>query len=90
MKIAYLKLLSAVGIATLAGAGAAHAQIVGGSSDTSKVVVGTSTVNAGPHTSGKPGIAVPNTGLSQLVDFQFLYTLGPDGNGVVTINSPSV
>lgn len=89
MKIAHLKLLSAAGLATLAWSGMANAQIVGESSDTTKVVVGTSTVNAGPHTSGKPGIAVPNTGLGQLVDFQFLYTLGPDANGVVTINNPS-
>lgn len=89
MKLSHLKTLSVTALAALAWSGAAQAQIVGESSNTSKVVVGTSTVDPGPHTSGLPGIAVPNTGLDQLVDFQFLYTLGPDGNGVVTIANPS-
>lgn len=89
MKFAHLKMLSAASLAALAWSGTAQAQIVGGSSDTSKVVVGTSNVDAGPHNPGLPGIAVPQTGLDQLVDFNFLYMLGPDNNGVVTIDAPS-
>jgi len=89
MKIAHRKMLAAAGLAAVAWSGAAQAQIVGESSNTGKVVVGTSTVDAGPHNPGLPGIAVPNTGLDQLVDFQFLYTLPKDGNNVVTIDSPS-
>jgi hypothetical protein len=89
MKISHLKMLSAVGAATLAWSGMAQAQIVGASSDTTKVVVGTSNVDAGPHNPGLPGIAVPSMGLDQIVDLQFLYTLGPDANGVVTIDAPT-
>lgn len=89
MKLVHIKILPAVCLAALAWSGAAQAQIVGESSNTGKVVVGTSNVDAGPHDPGLPGIAVPSTGLDQLVDFEFLYTLGPDANGVVTIDAPS-
>lgn len=61
----------AMAISTL-GVGIAQAQIVGQSSDPARVVVGSSTVNGGPHVSGRPGIAVRNTGLNRLVDFQGL------------------
>lgn len=90
MKIIYRKALAAAGLASLAWCSAANAQIVGVSTDTSKVVVGTSTINGGPHASGRPGIAVPSTGLSNLVDFQGLQSsVGVDGNAVSTINAPS-
>lgn len=75
--------------ATMAFAGTAHAQISGESSDTDNVVVGASTVNGGPHTSGRPGIAVQATGLDGLVDFQGLKTYSSLSNGIYTLNYPS-
>jgi hypothetical protein len=88
MKLSNLNRIALALVASTAFAGAAHASIAGESSDTSKVVVGTSTINGGPHVSGRPGIAVPATGLSNLVDFQGLQaSIGTDGNGVSTINS---
>lgn len=80
--------MAAAAIAAMALSGAAHAGIYGASTDTSKVRVGTSNVIGGPHTLGKPGIAVPATGLTLLVDFAGLQSsVGVDGNGVSTINS---
>lgn len=90
MKIMHLKMLAIAGMAALTWSGTANAQIVGESTDTGEVVVGTSTINGGPHSSGRPGIAVPSTGLGNLVDFQGLQaSVGTDGSGVSTINSPS-
>lgn len=90
MKTTLSKMIPAAAVALIAWSGVAQAQIVGASSDTSKVVVGTSTINGGPHVAGRPGIAVPSTGLGNLVDFQGLQaSLGTDANGVTTINSPT-
>lgn len=88
MNFLYLNRIVIALVASTALAGTAHAGITGQSSDTSNVVVGTSTINGGPHVSGRPGIAVPATGLGNLVDFQGLQSsVGTDGNGVSTINS---
>ncbi|EJL38458.1 hypothetical protein PMI01_00025 [Caulobacter sp. AP07] len=76
-------------IAALALCGVAQAAIVGQSTDTTQLRVGTSTINAGPHTSGKPGVAVAGIGLSSYVDFAGLQASIPPVNGVTTINSPS-
>lgn len=90
MKLSNLNRIAIALAASTAFAGASHASIAGESSDTTKVVVGTSTINGGPHVSGRPGIAVPNTGLGNLVDFQGLQaSVGTDGNGVSTINNAS-
>ncbi len=76
-------------IAAVALAGVAQAAIVGQSTDTSQLRVGASTINAGPHTSGKPGVAVAAIGLSSYVDFAGLQASAPPVNGVTTINNPS-
>jgi hypothetical protein len=88
MKLSNLNRIAIALAASASFTGTAHAGIYGASSDTSEVVVGTSAVNGGPHVSGRPGIAVPATGLSNLVDFQGLQSsVGTDGNGVSTINA---
>ncbi|NKJ01304.1 Slam-dependent surface lipoprotein [Novosphingobium sp. SG707] len=88
MKLSNFNRIAIALAASTAFAGAAHASIAGESSDTAKVVVGTSTINGGPHVSGRPGIAVPATGLTNLVDFQGLQSsVGTDSNSVSTINS---
>ena len=67
-------------------AGAAHAATDGESSDTSKVRVDTSTVNGGPHVSGRPGISVIGMGLQAFVDFQGLQLSSPpDASGVSSV-----
>ncbi len=77
-----MKTILLAGLATVLTAGAAQAQIAGGSSDPGTVIVGESTVNRGPHVAGRAGIGVPGTN-GKLVDFQglSLYAL-PDLNGV--------
>ena len=88
MKFVHLKALGLALALSSALAGAAQAQVVGGSSDTSKVKIGTSTVVGGPHTAGKVGINVPALLPAQYVDFQGLQTvLGTDGNGVTTFTN---
>ncbi|MEA1084438.1 Slam-dependent surface lipoprotein [Sphingomonas sp. CD22] len=73
-------------VATLAIAGGAQAQIAGASSDTNNVNIGPSTVDGGPHRSGRPGIGVPNTGLVTRVDFEGLQASSPpNADGVTTI-----
>ena len=67
-------------------AGAAHAGVNGESSDASKVRVGTSNVDGGPHVSGRPGISSIGMGLQALVDFQGLQLSSPpDANGVSSV-----
>jgi hypothetical protein len=88
MKLSNLNRIAIALAASASFAGTAHAGIYGVSSDTTEVVVGTSTVNGGPHVSGRPGIAVQATGLNNRVDFQGLQSsVGTDGNGVSTINA---
>lgn len=88
MKSLQLKTLAIALAASAAFAGTAHAGIYGGSSDTTKANVGASTVNGGPHVSGRPGIGVPNTGLTTRVDFQGLQSsVGTDANGVSTVSA---
>lgn len=76
-------------IAAMALCGAAQAAIVGQSTDTTQLRVGVSTINGGPHTAGKPGVAVAGIGLSSYVDFAGLQASVPPVNGVTTINAPS-
>ena len=67
-------------------AGAAHAGINGESSDNSKVRVGISNVDGGPHVSGRPGISSIGMGLQARVDFQGLQLSSPpDANGVSSV-----
>ncbi len=85
----HLKTLAFAGAALIAGTGTAHAQFAGGTSDTSKVQVGTSQVNGGPHVSGRAGISVPGTH-ERRVDFEGLSRFAPaDANGVRHLNMPS-
>jgi len=87
MNRTYLKTLALAAVATFAVAGGAQAQVVGASSDTDNVNIGPSTVNGGPHRSGRPGIGVPNTGLITRVDFQGLQSSSPPtADGVTTIS----
>jgi hypothetical protein len=81
-----MKTILFAGLATILTSGAAHAQFAGGSSDGSKVIVGESDVDGGPHVSGRAGIGVPGTD-GRRVDFQGLsrYAL-PDLNGVRHLN----
>lgn len=89
MTMLNLKTLGLAGFAMIATAGTAHAQFAGGSSDTSKVQVGASQVDGGPHVSGRAGISVPGTH-GQRVDFQGLSLYAPaDTNGVRHLNMPS-
>ena len=79
--------LSAVAVAMLAGA--AQAAVVGDQSDNTYVEAGVSTVNAGPHVAGRPGIGVYTMGTDRKVDFQALQTFAPaDVNGVSSLVSP--
>jgi len=79
--------LSAVAVAMLAGA--AQAAVVGDQSDNTYVEAGVSTVNAGPHVAGRPGIGVYTMGTDRKVDFQALQTFAPaDANGVSSLVSP--
>ncbi len=58
---------------SLALAGTAQAiTVTGASSDTSKVIVGESNVNGGPHTSGHAGFDVTSISSTYLIDFQGL------------------
>ena len=84
-----MKTILLAGLATALTAGPAEAQFAGGSSDTSKVTVGVSNVNGGPHVEGRAGIAVPGTE-GRRVDFQglSLYAL-PDLNGARHLNMAS-
>ena len=54
-----MKTIVLAGLATVLTAGTAQAQFASGSSDISKVTVGASNVNGGPHVSGRAGIGVP-------------------------------
>jgi hypothetical protein len=85
----HFKVLALTLLAATAMGGVAQAAIVGESSDPALVGVGTSTINGGPHSAGKPGISVLATGIANLVDFAGLQASVPPVNGVTTINSPS-
>ena len=88
MKFAHLKALGLALALSSAMAGAAQAQVVGGTSDSSKVTIAASTVVGGPHTAGKVGIHVPNLDPGEYVDFQGLQgVLGTDANGVTTFTA---
>lgn len=88
MKLTKLKTFSLTLIASAALAGPADAGIFGWSNFFSDVMIDVSTVNGGPHVSGRPGIAVPATGFSDFVDFQGLQlSVGTDANGVSVINA---
>lgn len=88
MKFANLKALGLALALSSAMAGAAQAQVVGGTSDSSKVTIAASTVVGGPHTAGKVGIHVPNLDPGEYVDFQGLQTvLGTDASGVTTFTA---
>lgn len=88
MKFAHLKALG-LALALSSGiAGAAQAQVVGGTSDSSKVKIAASTVVGGPHTLNKVGINVPAMLPTQYIDFQGLQTiLGTDANGVTSFTA---
>ena len=76
-----MKTIVLAGLATVLTAGSAQAQFAGGSSDTSKVTVGESDVQGGPHVKGRAGIGVPGTE-GRRVDFQGLSLYAaPDLNG---------
>ncbi|WP_394183642.1 Slam-dependent surface lipoprotein [Marinomonas posidonica] len=86
-----LQLVSAMSLAlgTFAFSGMASAAVVGESSNTNYVKVGTATVNGGPHTSGGAGIGVNATGIDNLVNFQGLTVYGAeDAQGVYNLNFP--
>jgi hypothetical protein len=85
----HFKALALTLLAATAIGGVAQAAIVGQSSDTTQLRVGTSTVNGGPHSAGLPGVSVQATGLTQLVDFAGLQASVPPVNGVTTINNPT-
>jgi hypothetical protein len=90
MKFSHLKAfglsLAISGAISGAMAGAAHAQVVGESSDTTKVKIGVSTVSAGSiHVPGRVGVNVPSMLPTQYIDFQGLQgILGTDANGVTS------
>ncbi|WP_278391357.1 Slam-dependent surface lipoprotein [Sphingobium yanoikuyae] len=85
MKNVYLKIAAAL-LASVTLPSVAQAQVYGGSSDVSEVVVGESNVPFGPHTAGEPGISTQALGLTALVDFAGLQSIvGSDTNGVSTI-----
>jgi len=85
-----LHLVSAMTLAlgTLALSGTVQATAPGASSNTSYVDIDISTVNGGPHSSGKAGIAVQYTGITNFVDFQGLSAYGGTSNGVHVLNFP--
>ena len=84
-----MKTIVLAGLATVLTAGSAQAQFAGGSSDTSKVTVGESDVQGGPHVKGRAGIGVPGTE-GRRVDFQGLSLYAaPDLNGVRHLNMAS-
>lgn len=88
MNFAHLKALGLALALSSAMAGAAQAQVVGGTSDSSKVTIAASTVVGGPHSAGKVGIHVPNLAAGQYIDFQGLQSvLGTDANGVTTFTA---
>lgn len=88
MKFAHLKALGLALAISSAIAGTAQAQVVGGTSHSSKVTIAASNVVGGPHSAGKVGIHVPNLAAGQYIDFQGLKTvLGADANGVTTFTA---
>ncbi|MFP1679666.1 Slam-dependent surface lipoprotein [Alloalcanivorax sp. C16-2] len=82
---------AALAVAALSAASLTQAAVVGGESDNTYVEAGTSTVDAGPHTSGLAGIGVETNSMDidDKVDFQFLSVFSPsDIDGVHTLSSP--
>ncbi|WP_240700293.1 Slam-dependent surface lipoprotein [Sphingomonas gei] len=90
MKSSNLKLFATSAVVALAFAGTAHAQVAGGTSDSSHNQVGVSASFGPTHpTAGVAGLSASATGLSNKVAFQDLKNDGTtDGNGVTTINNP--
>ncbi|WP_334183307.1 Slam-dependent surface lipoprotein [Novosphingobium sp.] len=86
MKFSHLKAFGLSLAISGAMVGAAHAQVVGESSDTTKVKIGVSTVSAGSiHVPGRVGVNVPSMLPTQYIDFQGLQgILGTDANGVTS------
>ncbi|GFE72995.1 MULTISPECIES: Slam-dependent surface lipoprotein [Novosphingobium] len=86
MKFSHLKAFGLSLAISGAMAGAANAQVVGESSDATKVKIGVSTVSAGSiHVPGRVGINVPSMLPTQYIDFQGLQgILGTDANGVTS------
>ncbi|WP_255265984.1 Slam-dependent surface lipoprotein [Sphingopyxis terrae] len=95
MKFAHLKAVVGAMALSIAMAGTAQAQITSGTSDNTRVRIGTSTVVGGPHSAGKVGIWVPNLPTMPVrwfVDFEGLQAVSPPvgaGPGVTTVNNPS-
>lgn len=90
MNFIKLKTLSLSLVASVALVANAHAGIFGWTSDYSNVRVGTSEVDGGPHTSGRPGIGVTTATyprMRAIIDFQGLQVRAPaDANGVSTVD----
>ncbi len=86
MKNAHIKAFGVAFILSVAMAGSAHAQIASSTSDSGKVTIAASTVNGGPHVSGRVGIHVPNLATGQYVDFQGLQTVAPPVGGISTVS----
>lgn len=86
MNFSHLKALGLSLAISGAFSGAAHAQIVGESSDAGKVKIDVSTVSAGSiHVPGRVGVNVPSMRSDQFIDFQGLQgILGTDANGVTS------
>jgi hypothetical protein len=92
MKNVHLKVAAAL-LAAVSFSGIAQAQIVGGTSDATRVGVGTSNVPFGPHTAGLPGISFPGSvyGPAVVVDVQGLQSVVPaDANGVSAFTPSNV
>jgi hypothetical protein len=95
MKFTHLKAIVGAMALSIALAGTAQAQIViaSGTSDAGNVDIGESTVNGGPHVSGRVGFWVPAlpTSPSQVfVDFQGLQGfVPPSAYTVTTVNNPT-
>ncbi|EKU73366.1 MULTISPECIES: Slam-dependent surface lipoprotein [Sphingomonadales] len=95
MKFVHLKAVVGAMALSASLAGVAQAQVVNGSgtSDPANVELGDSTVNGGPHVSGRVGIWVPNLGTStpqRFVDFQGLQGfVPPSAYTVTTVNNPT-
>jgi len=85
-----LQIISAIAL-TFTLASHSQAGVVGASSNTDNIQVGTSNVPFPPHTVGRAGISVPATSSSGLVDLQGLSSYGIiDSNGIYTLSFPYV
>ncbi len=88
MKYDHVKTLSLALLGSALLAGMAQAQIAGTTNDTDHTQIGSSTINGGPHQSGKVGIHTPSLGGNQFIDFAGLQSrIANDANGVTTFTS---